>query len=232
MLGVNDRADLGLVQQLMNARIVNDHQLTGVTVIDPDSTWIEAAVQIGEDTVIEPGTYLRGATDDRQRRDDRPGQHDRPLRDRRRRDGRALLSGPGEGRRDASVGPFAYLRPDAELAEGAKVGTFVEIKNSKIGPGAKVPHLSYIGDADVGEGANLGAATITANYDGKNKHRTTIGDGRAHRRGHNACRSGDCRRRCLHWSRKRDYQGRAGRRPGGGPRPTEDHRGLRAAQRK
>jgi bifunctional UDP-N-acetylglucosamine pyrophosphorylase/glucosamine-1-phosphate N-acetyltransferase len=76
---------------------------------------------------------------------------------------------------NASVGPFAYLRPGAELAEGSKVGTFVEVKNSQIGPGAKVPHLSYIGDAEVGEGANLGAATITANYDGKNKHKTVIG---------------------------------------------------------
>jgi bifunctional UDP-N-acetylglucosamine pyrophosphorylase/glucosamine-1-phosphate N-acetyltransferase len=76
---------------------------------------------------------------------------------------------------NASVGPFAYLRPGAELAEDAKVGTFVEVKNSQIGPGAKVPHLSYIGDAEIGEGANLGAATITANYDGKNKHKTIIG---------------------------------------------------------
>jgi bifunctional UDP-N-acetylglucosamine pyrophosphorylase / glucosamine-1-phosphate N-acetyltransferase len=76
----------------------------------------------------------------------------------------------------ATIGPFAYLRPGAELGVGAKAGTFVEIKNSKIGPGSKVPHLSYIGDADVGEGSNLGAATITANYDGAKKHRTTIGD--------------------------------------------------------
>ena len=76
-----------------------------------------------------------------------------------------------------SVGPFAYLRPGAELADGSKAGTFVEIKNSVIGEGAKVPHLSYIGDADVGEGANLGASTITANYDGRNKHRTVVGKG-------------------------------------------------------
>lgn len=177
MLGVNDRVDLSEVQQLMNARIIADHQLAGVTVVDPGSTWIDAAVEIGPDTVVEPGTYLRGTTTI----------------------GSAAIVGPqatiahceigdeavvvhsylvqakvGAG---ASVGPFAYLRPDAELLEGAKAGTFVEIKNSVIGPGAKVPHLSYIGDADVGEGANLGAATITANYDGKNKHRTTIGAG-------------------------------------------------------
>jgi bifunctional UDP-N-acetylglucosamine pyrophosphorylase / glucosamine-1-phosphate N-acetyltransferase len=76
-----------------------------------------------------------------------------------------------------SIGPFAYLRPGTEVHDGAKIGTYVEIKNSRIGPGAKVPHLSYVGDADVGEGANLGASTITANYDGVEKHRTTVGPG-------------------------------------------------------
>lgn len=177
MLGVNDRADLSEVQRLMNARIINDHQLTGVTVIDPDSTWIEATVQIGEDTVLEPGTYLRGNTDIGSGATIGPAS---TIAHCEIGDGATIVHsylvqakvGP-----NASVGPFAYLRPDAELAEGAKVGTFVEVKNSKIGPGAKVPHLSYIGDADVGEGTNLGAATITANYDGKNKHRTVIGAG-------------------------------------------------------
>ncbi|MGK2878485.1 MAG: bifunctional UDP-N-acetylglucosamine diphosphorylase/glucosamine-1-phosphate N-acetyltransferase GlmU [Solirubrobacterales bacterium] len=177
MLGVNDRADLSVVQQLMNARIINDHQLTGVTVIDPDSTWIEATVQIGEDTVIEPGTYLRGATDIGSGATIGPAT---TIAHCEIGDGATVLHSylvQAKVGVNASVGPFAYLRPDAELAEGAKVGTFVEVKNSKIGPGAKVPHLSYIGDADVGEGANLGAATITANYDGKNKHRTVIGPG-------------------------------------------------------
>jgi bifunctional UDP-N-acetylglucosamine pyrophosphorylase/glucosamine-1-phosphate N-acetyltransferase len=177
MIGVNDRADLGLVQQLMNARIINDHQLTGVTVIDPDSTWIEAAVQIGEDTVIEPGTYLRGTTEIGSGATIGPAS---TIAHCEIGDGATIVHSylvQAKVGANASVGPFAYLRPDAELAEGAKVGTFVEVKNSKIGPGAKVPHLSYIGDADVGEGANLGAATITANYDGKNKHRTVIGAG-------------------------------------------------------
>jgi len=177
MLGVNDRADLSAVQQLMNARIIYDHQLLGVTVIDPDSTWIDAAVEIGQDTVIEPGTYLRGTTSIGAGATIGPQT---TIAHCEIADGATVLHsylvqakvGPG-----ASVGPFAYLRPGAELAEGAKAGTFVEIKNSTIGPGAKVPHLSYIGDADVGAGSNLGAATITANYDGKNKHRTTIGEG-------------------------------------------------------
>ncbi len=177
MLGVNDRADLGLVQQLMNDRIVRDHQLTGVTVIDAESTWIEATVKIGADTVLEPATYLRGTTEIADGATIGPGST--IIDSKIESDARVIHSylteavvGPG-----ASVGPFAYLRPGAVLAEGSKVGTFVEVKNSVIGPGAKVPHLSYIGDADVGEGSNLGAATITANYDGKKKHRTTIGAG-------------------------------------------------------
>lgn len=177
MLGVNDRADLAEVQQLMNARIINDHQLTGVTITDPGSTWIDAAVIIGQDTLIEPSTYLRGNTTIGQ------GATIGPMTtiahceiaDQATVVHSYLVQakvGPG-----ASVGPFTYLRPGAELQANAKAGTFVEIKNSTIGEGAKVPHLSYIGDADVGAGANLGAATITANYDGKNKHRTTIGEG-------------------------------------------------------
>ncbi|MFY9489067.1 MAG: bifunctional UDP-N-acetylglucosamine diphosphorylase/glucosamine-1-phosphate N-acetyltransferase GlmU [Solirubrobacterales bacterium] len=177
MLGVNSKVDLAAVTAAMNARIIRDHQLTGVTVIDPGSTWIESTVKISPDAVIEPGSYLRG--------DSSIGSNavigpQSTLTDSVVHDGATVIHsylvecevGPS-----ASVGPFAYLRPGAKLAEGSKAGTFVEIKNSNIGAGAKVPHLSYIGDADVGEGSNLGAATITANYDGKNKHRTEIGAG-------------------------------------------------------
>ena len=117
----------------------------------------------------------------------------------------------------ASVGPFAYLRPGTVLRKGAKAGTFVEVKNSDIGPGAKIPHLSYIGDADVGEGTNLGAATITANYDGRAKHRTTIGARRAHERRHDARRAGDRRRRRLHGRRLGHHRGRAARARSGSP---------------
>ncbi|MGH2905567.1 MAG: bifunctional UDP-N-acetylglucosamine diphosphorylase/glucosamine-1-phosphate N-acetyltransferase GlmU [Solirubrobacterales bacterium] len=177
MLGVNDRADLALVQQLMNARIIRDHQITGVTVVDPASTWIDAGVKIGADTVIEPATYLRGSTEIGGSATIGPGS---TLTDSAIADGAKVLHSylvEASVGANASVGPFSYLRPGAELGEGSKAGTFVEIKNSKVGAGAKIPHLSYIGDADIGEGANLGAATITANYDGKNKHRTTIGAG-------------------------------------------------------
>jgi bifunctional UDP-N-acetylglucosamine pyrophosphorylase / glucosamine-1-phosphate N-acetyltransferase len=158
MLGVNDRAALAHVRKLAQRAINRRHMLAGVEIVDPDATVIDVDVRIGADTTIEPFTTIRGRT--------RIGagctiRHSY-LVDCTLEDG-------------ASVGPFAYLRPDATLREGAKVGTFVEVKNSELGPGAKVPHLSYIGDADVGERTNLGAGTITANYDGQNKHRTKIG---------------------------------------------------------
>ncbi len=176
-LGINDRVDLARVRALAQARIHAAHARAGVTIVDPASTLIEADVTIGRDTIVEPSTFLRGATTIGERcvvgplttlidsalGDDVSVPH-------------SYVTGARISDR-ASVGPFAYLRPDAVLEQGAKAGTFVEIKNSTIGAGSKVPHLSYIGDADVGEGSNLGAGTITANYDGRAKHRTTIGRG-------------------------------------------------------
>ncbi len=158
VLGVNDRVALAQVRKLAQQTIHERHMRAGVDIVDPAATVIEADVQIGEDTRIEPFTTIRGRT---KIGSDCVVRHSY-LVDCELQDG-------------VSVGPFAYLRPGAILRRGAKAGTFVEIKNSDIGPGAKVPHLSYIGDADVGEGTNLGASTITANYDGQNKHRTTIG---------------------------------------------------------
>jgi len=158
VLGVNDRVALAQVRKLAQQAIHERHMRAGVDIVDPAATVIEADVQIGEDTRIEPFTTIRGRT---KIGSDCVVRHSY-LVDCELQDG-------------VSVGPFAYLRPGAILRKGAKAGTFVEIKNSDIGPGAKVPHLSYIGDADVGEGTNLGASTITANYDGHNKHRTTIG---------------------------------------------------------
>jgi bifunctional UDP-N-acetylglucosamine pyrophosphorylase / glucosamine-1-phosphate N-acetyltransferase len=175
-LGVNDRVDLALVTRLAQRRIHEEHQRAGVTIVDPASTLIDATVTIGPDTTIEPSTFLRGAT--------RIGAGCRigPLTtiiDSDLGDGVTVLQSHIHGASAAAgvtIGPFAYLRPDAVLREKAKAGTFVEIKNSTIGAGSKVPHLSYVGDADIGEGTNLGAGTITANYDGRRKHRTTIGD--------------------------------------------------------
>ena len=158
VLGVNDRVALARVRKLAQRAINERHMRAGVDIVDPDATVIEVGVEIGEDTTIEAGTTIKGRT--------KIGSgcvvRCSYLVDCTLEDG-------------VSVGPFAYLRPGAILRKGAKAGTFVEIKNSDIGAGAKVPHLSYIGDADVGAGTNLGASTITANYDGQNKHRTTIG---------------------------------------------------------
>jgi bifunctional UDP-N-acetylglucosamine pyrophosphorylase/glucosamine-1-phosphate N-acetyltransferase len=175
VLGVNDRVQLAVVGAEARRRILDAHMRAGVTLEDPASTHVDAGVRIGQDTVLAPGTVLRGATSIGERCEIGPQTTlvDCVLHD----EVRVLHSyATGATCHDGvSVGPFAYLRPGAVLREKAKAGTFVEIKNSDIGPGAKVPHLSYIGDADVGEATNLGAGTITANYDGRAKHRTTIG---------------------------------------------------------
>jgi bifunctional UDP-N-acetylglucosamine pyrophosphorylase/glucosamine-1-phosphate N-acetyltransferase len=173
--GVNDRVDLANVARLAQQRILETHMRNGVTIVDPASTTIDAGVEIGRDTTIQPGTQLRGATTVGQGCE--LGPHT-TLIDCTLGDAVTALHSYATGARagdGATIGPFAYLRPGAHLHAGSKVGTFVEVKNSSIGPGAKVPHLSYVGDAEVGEGSNLGAGTITANYDGRHKHRTTIG---------------------------------------------------------
>jgi bifunctional UDP-N-acetylglucosamine pyrophosphorylase/glucosamine-1-phosphate N-acetyltransferase len=159
VLGINDRVDLATVRAHAQRRINEAHMREGVAIVDPAATYIDVGVAIGADTRIEPGCTLKNGT----------------------------VVGANCALRNAylddatvedgvTIGPFAYLRPGTVVRNGAKVGTFVELKNSDIGEGTKVPHLSYIGDADVGANANLAAATITANYDFAVKHRTTIGD--------------------------------------------------------
>jgi bifunctional UDP-N-acetylglucosamine pyrophosphorylase / glucosamine-1-phosphate N-acetyltransferase len=146
-----------------------------VTIVAPETTLVDVGVRIGADSVIEPSTFLRGATTIGERCTVGPLT---TVIDAALGDEVSVVHSylqECEVRAGATVGPFAYLRPGALLREGSKAGTFVEIKNSDIGEGTKVPHLSYVGDADVGPGTNLGAATITANYDGQRKHRTTIG---------------------------------------------------------
>jgi bifunctional UDP-N-acetylglucosamine pyrophosphorylase/glucosamine-1-phosphate N-acetyltransferase len=173
--GVNDRADLATITRIAQARIHEAHMRNGVTIIDPASTTIDADVTIGQDTTIQPGSALREGTT--VGAGAAIGPHT-TLIDCTLGDGVTVIhSYANQATLDDGVtaGPFAYLRPQAHLHPKAKAGTFVEIKNSEIGEGAKVPHLSYIGDADVGPRSNLGAGTITANYDGTNKHRTTIG---------------------------------------------------------
>jgi len=156
---VNDRVGLMRAEEAAQRRLAEGHALAGVTFLQPGTTRLEAAVTIGRDTVIGPGTVLEGGTSIGERCEVGPY---------------AVLRG-AEIHDDVKIGPFAYIRPGTIVRDGAKVGTFVEIKNSDIGAGSKVPHLSYIGDADIGEGSNLGASTITANYDGRQKHRTKLG---------------------------------------------------------
>jgi bifunctional UDP-N-acetylglucosamine pyrophosphorylase/glucosamine-1-phosphate N-acetyltransferase len=175
-LGVNDRKDLARVRAAAQDRIHERLMLAGVTIVDPGSTVIDADVEIAPDGVVAPFSSLHGSTSIGSDStigplstliDARVGERSSVVHS------YVLGAQIGDG---VNVGPFAYLRPGTVLRDGAKAGTFVEIKNSDIGAGSKVPHLSYIGDAEVGEKTNLGASTITANYDGYRKHRTTIGN--------------------------------------------------------
>lgn len=174
---VNDRSHLARAEEILRRRILDAHMRAGVTVRDPVSTHIEATVEIGRDTVIFPGTFLRGST--------KVGSDcvigpSTDLLDTVVEDGALVEHSVGRGAvvgAGATVGPYSYLRPGTVLAARSKVGAFCEVKNTRVGEGSKVPHLAYVGDAEIGEGANLGAGTITANYDGVNKSRTRIGDG-------------------------------------------------------
>ncbi len=174
-MGINTRADLMEVDRLATRRILAAHARAGVTFLGPDSTRVEAGVTVGADTTVWPGVTLRGATSIGAGCEIGPQTTitDSTLGDGVKAVHSFLIEASAEA--GASLGPFAYLRPGAEIGTGAKIGTFVEIKNSRVGSGAKVPHLSYIGDADVGTDANVGAGNITANYDGRDKHHTRIG---------------------------------------------------------
>ncbi|MBK8461796.1 MAG: bifunctional UDP-N-acetylglucosamine diphosphorylase/glucosamine-1-phosphate N-acetyltransferase GlmU [Nigerium sp.] len=173
--GVNDRVQLARLNKEYNRRLIERWQREGVTVLDPDTTWLHASVDLASDVTILPGTSLEGATSvssgavigpDTTLIDVEVGENAHVV----RTHGSLAVIGTG-----ASVGPFAYLRPGTVLGAGGKIGTFVETKNAQIGPGAKVPHLTYCGDAVIGEGANIGAGTIFANYDGVLKSKTIIG---------------------------------------------------------
>lgn len=174
--GVNDRAQLSEVGRLLNARTVRRWQLEGATIIDPATTWIDVTATLAPDVTVLPNTHILRATTIAEGATVGP---DTSLVDTEvgagatvtRTDATLAVIGAG-----ATVGPFAYLRPGTYLGDNGKIGTFVETKNSTIGAGSKVPHLSYIGDTTIGTGVNLGAGAITANYDDLTKHRTEIGD--------------------------------------------------------
>jgi bifunctional UDP-N-acetylglucosamine pyrophosphorylase/glucosamine-1-phosphate N-acetyltransferase len=160
-IGVKDRVRLATATGLMRRRVLDQLMLGGVTIVDPDTTFIDATVTIGQDTVIEPFSVIKGSTVI----------------------GQECRIGPHVHIEDAKIGdrsdcgPFAKLRPGTEIADDVHIGSFTELVRTTVGRGSKVPHVSYLGDTDLGEDANIGAGTITANFDGVNKNRTVIGDG-------------------------------------------------------
>jgi bifunctional UDP-N-acetylglucosamine pyrophosphorylase/glucosamine-1-phosphate N-acetyltransferase len=175
-VGVNSHADLALVSKVLSRRINDGLMQDGVAMLDPDRVYIEVGVDVGAGTQIYPDVYLRGATTVGSGAAIGPGVHATDSAIAAGATVRyAVLEGAAVGP-GATVGPYTYLRPGAELEIDSKAGAFVEVKNSRVGPRSKVPHLSYVGDATIGEDTNVGAATITANYDGFEKNRTEIGD--------------------------------------------------------
>nr|WP_161789918.1 bifunctional UDP-N-acetylglucosamine diphosphorylase/glucosamine-1-phosphate N-acetyltransferase GlmU [Streptacidiphilus neutrinimicus] len=175
ILGINDRVQLAEARRIMNDRLLDAAMRAGVTVVDPATTWLDVQVSYARDAVIHPNTQLHGATSVGEGAEVGPNC---TLRDTEIGAGAVVINATAERAvigAGANVGPYAYLRPGTVLGVKAKAGTYVEMKNAVVGDGAKVPHLSYVGDATIGEGTNIGAASVFVNYDGVNKHRTTIG---------------------------------------------------------
>lgn len=173
--GINNRVQLAEARRILNDRLLTAAMLAGVTVVDPATTFVDVTVSFEQDAVVHPGTQLLGDTHLAEGAEVGPNSR---LKDTRvgagARVDNTVADGADIGPR-ASVGPYAYLRPGARLGVKSKVGTFVEIKNTSVGEGTKVPHLSYVGDATIGEYTNIGAASVFVNYDGEHKHHTTVG---------------------------------------------------------
>jgi bifunctional UDP-N-acetylglucosamine pyrophosphorylase / glucosamine-1-phosphate N-acetyltransferase len=175
--GVNDRIALADAAGVIRRRVLERLMAEGVTVIDPSTTYVEVGVEVGRDSTLLPGTILEGETRVGERASIGPYTRlvDTTVGD--DADVQQAVGLQAEIGAEVSVGPFAYLRPGTRVERGGKVGTYVELKQTTVGEGAKVPHLSYMGDATIGAGANIGAGTITCNYDGFDKHRTVVGEG-------------------------------------------------------
>ncbi|GAA1459115.1 bifunctional UDP-N-acetylglucosamine diphosphorylase/glucosamine-1-phosphate N-acetyltransferase GlmU [Nocardiopsis exhalans] len=174
--GVNNRVQLSEARRILNDRLLTEHMLSGVTIVDPATTWVDAQVSIGADTVLHPNSRLHGTTEIGEDAEVGPGAD---LRDTLVGDGAKVRETTADGAEigpGATVGPYTYLRPGTRLAERTKAGAFVEVKNSNVGTGSKIPHLTYVGDADIGVGSNIGCSSVFVNYDGVNKSRSTIGD--------------------------------------------------------
>lgn len=173
--GVNDRVQLAGARALLNERLLRDWMRAGVTVVDPRTTWVDADVDLEPDAVIEPNTQLCGRTNVGEGAVVGPGCR---LVDTAVGAGATVIHAVCDGAEigpEATVGPYTYLRPGTRLGRKAKAGAYVEMKSATVGDGTKVPHLSYVGDADIGAGSNIGAGTIVANYDGVAKHHTDVG---------------------------------------------------------
>jgi len=175
-LGVNDRIQQAAAEKIINKRIITEIMLEGATIINPKTTYIEKGVKIGADTVIRPNTHLRGNTvigancvigPDCDIFNSHIGDNSQV---------RYAVLDSIKTEAGANIGPYTYIRPGTELAENVKIGGFCEVKNTKVGKGSKIPHLSYIGDAEVGSGVNIGCGCVTCNYDGYKKYKTEIGD--------------------------------------------------------
>jgi bifunctional UDP-N-acetylglucosamine pyrophosphorylase / glucosamine-1-phosphate N-acetyltransferase len=174
--GVNDRVQLAAMRRELNRRVLDDWMRAGVTVVDPETTWVDVTVQLGRDVLLRPGVQLHGVT---RIYDGAEVGPDSTLADCTVGAGASVVRTHATGAEigpECTVGPFTYLRPGTRLARKAKAGAYVEIKASSVGEGSKVPHLSYVGDAEIGVGSNIGAATVVVNYDGQSKHRTVVGD--------------------------------------------------------
>jgi bifunctional UDP-N-acetylglucosamine pyrophosphorylase/glucosamine-1-phosphate N-acetyltransferase len=175
-MGINSRGGLAAVERVVRRRINAAHMANGVTITDPATTYIDVDVTIGTDSIVRPMTFLEGTSSIGAECEIGPSTR---LVDSTVGDGGRVTFSVAHGAavgRDVDVGPFARLRPGTELADGVHVGSYVEIKGSTVGAGTKVPHLSYVGDADIGANTNVGATTVFVNYDGYRKHRTKVGD--------------------------------------------------------
>lgn len=176
VMGINSRKQLSVAEGVMRQRILDKLMDSGVTIIDPASTFIEGSVKIGRDTIIYPYTWLEGSTEIGEDCEIGPNARFTNVKVGNDNHLQFIYAHDCEVKNHVTAGPYVHLRPDTVISDHVKIGNYVEVKNSNVGEGTKLPHLTYIGDSDIGSGVNMGCGCITVNYDGKKKHRTIIGD--------------------------------------------------------
>lgn len=176
VMGINSRKQLSVAESVMRQRILDKLMDAGVTIMDPASTFIEGSVKIGRDTIIYPYTWLEGSTEIGEDCEIGPNARFTNVKIGSHNHLQFIYGHDCEVKNNVTAGPYVHLRPDTVISDGVKIGNYVEVKNSNVGEGTKLPHLTYIGDSDIGSGVNMGCGCITVNYDGKKKHRTIIGD--------------------------------------------------------